>query len=268
MHIASLAVMLDQIVFSCRNPEKEKLIRAEPRMYIGLSLLIALMIPGFILGLRDVFTITLRNEGISFPLLIGFGIGTLIYYLILRRKHAFTNLEHELTHAFMALLLFRRITSFRSGSDGGYVSHSGGFGGEIGNIVIRLAPYSLPTFAFIFALIRPLTPPYVFPYYDAVTGLTLGYHTFSTIHEIKFNFHKRTFFYAGTNTPTLSDIGQTGYILSTVLIIFLTLLFHGIFFAVLTMNYSGILKFFSLSWNYSEGFLISFYFQIKKVLVM
>ncbi len=124
-------------------------------IFILISILI---IPGAFIGLGDSFLLLFKTPHVFYPVIIGFVFATILYYAVLRNYYAIQNFEHELTHAIVALAFFRRINRFVSTSRGGYISHSGGFGGPVGNVLITLAPYYLPTFTLIMALLRPLIP--------------------------------------------------------------------------------------------------------------
>jgi hypothetical protein len=223
-------------------------------MKLILILLSILIIPGAMIGLGDSFLLLLNIPVIFYPVLIGFVIATILYYAVLRSHYAIQNFEHELTHAIVALAFFRRIDSFVSTSRGGYISHSGGFGGPVGSVLITLGPYYLPTFTMILALFRPLVPFPWFPWYDGVIGCTFGYHTVSTVDEIVRNYSKRWFNYVGTNKPTQTDIGKTGLITSAFIIIALTSLLHGIVLYLLTGGYHAVGQYFVLV--YEKGWCL------------
>ena len=224
-------------------------------MKLFLVLISILIIPGTFKGMLDAIIILLNSGSILLPLLIGAGLSVILYYAVIRKLHALNTWEHELTHALVALLFFRKINRFVSSARGGYVQHSGGFGGEVGNVLITLAPYYLPTFTLISALVRPVMPSNLFPWYDGLIGLTLGYHTVSTADEIIQNYHKKTFTMVETNQLTLSDIGKTGLIASAFIIAALTLLIHGVIFNLLVSGYSSLSDYFTLIYNSSIHFI-------------
>ena len=98
---------------------------------------------------------------------MGITLGAMVTHFILLRIDGLDTFEHELAHALVALLFLRQITRFVSTrSSGGYVQHSGGFGGELGNHMIGLAPYYLPTFTIASVLFRPIVPMSWFPIFD------------------------------------------------------------------------------------------------------
>jgi hypothetical protein len=226
-------------------------------VFIIVSILI---MPGTFFGFIDSVKMLVNLKYMLYPLLIGFSIGVAVYYLLFRRFHGIQNFEHEFTHAFVALLFFRRIKEFvSSSSEGGYVRITGGFGGELGDLLITLGPYFLPTFAFIMALARPFVPSGWFPWYDGGTGFMLAYHTVSTIDEIKRNYSSERFKRAFSNEWTITDINQTGFITATLGIISLTLLVHGIIFFLHSGGYVAVWFYFRLIFNEAINLIILLY---------
>ncbi len=223
-------------------------------MKILLVLLSILVFPGAIRGVSGSFLVLIHNEEIFHPFIAGIALFIVLYYLLLKKWYSLQVFDHELTHAVVALLFLRKITSFRSSSQGGYVGHSGGFGGELGNMFITLAPYFFPTFTLLTCSLRPLVPVNWFPWYDLLIGATLGYHFASTIDDIKLNYTNRTFFRVGTNISTSTDISKTGFITSTIAIIAFTILVHAIIFYMLTGGYSAVWSLFEIV--FSHGMLL------------
>lgn len=196
-------------------------------MKIVLVLLGIFLIPGSIMALLDPLLVLSEREPVLHPLLGGLAVAVVLYYLVIRHDDVPQVFEHELTHAIVALMFLRRISGFVATEKGGYVKHEGNFGGKVGNIMITLAPYFLPTFTLGLALLRPTAPDEWFPWFDVLIGITLGYHTASTIDAVPKN-------YSATKRPSLSpsevvdtDLGQVGLLPSAVLITALTVLAHG-----------------------------------------
>jgi hypothetical protein len=207
-----------------------------------ILIIIALYIlPGAAIGFWNGILLIVGSDMIWQPLLMGTILGFIFYKFFLSRIAGLTTFEHELTHALVSLLFFRRITKFVSTRyNGGYVAHTGGTGGELGNHLIGLAPYFFPTFTILSALIRPLIPFSWFPFYDGAIGVTFSYHAFSTIEETKGSWTKEGFRSAGDGEWTLSDIGERGYIFSGLIISSLTFLFHGLICYCIIKGYAGI----------------------------
>ncbi len=225
-------------------------------IFIPLSILI---IPGALIGLGDSFLLLYKATHIFYPVLAGFVAAIILYYVILRKFYVIQNFEHELTHAVVALLFFRKINRFVSTSSGGYVSHSSGFGGSVGDVLITLGPYYLPTFTIIFALLRPLFPLNWFPYADGVIGFTFGYHIVSNLDEIVRNYSKKRFNFVGTDKSTQTDIGKTGLITSIFIITALTILLHGIVIYLLADGYQAVGRYFILVFQKAWHLCLLFY---------
>jgi len=209
-----------------------------------------LLLPGSMKVFKRGWLFLVKTPFLWHWILLGFAIGTILYFLVLRYARKWKTFEHEFTHAFVALLFFRRIDRFVvTGSEGGYVQHSAGFGGEFGDHLIGLAPYFLPTFSFIFALIYPFTPLKWLSWLLLLIGLTLAYHTFSTINETIQNWNKETFRQARTGKWVLSDIGRRGYIFSGLIIFVFTLLTHSIIFWLIKYGYHSLSLWVKIIWD-------------------
>lgn len=196
-------------------------------------------------------------------LISGFLLGSLLYYFVRHRSYPWELFEHELTHAFVALLFFRRITRFVvTRREGGYVQHSGGFGGELGDHLIGLAPYFMPTFSFILGFVYPFTPLTWRKWILLAIGLTFAYHTFSTIRETIENWHTRSFRQARTGRWVLSDIGRRGYIFSGILIFTFTLLCHSIIFWLVRYGYSAIPIWLNILWKTGLVFYVALFHKL------
>jgi len=91
----------------------------------------------------------------------------------------FSTLEHELTHALVAVLTFHRVLSIRSSwRNGGHIRILGR-----GNWLITIAPYFLPT---ISVLLLPVVWFAPFPTRFVILfayGASWGYHAWSTVQE-------------------------------------------------------------------------------------
>lgn len=208
-------------------------------MYLILGLLALFFLPGsavaFWQGVKFIAADPVRLK----YLLIGTGAGTVIYLLLLRRWQYLLTFEHELTHAIMALMFFRRIEKFVvTRYDGGVVYHSGGFGGEFGNVVIQMAPYFFPTFTIIALLFQPLIPPAFVPWYIGLIGFTIVFHILSTIREIISNWTSDSFTEANSSSTRQTDIASAGFVFSLIFIPATTLFIYGFVFWFLKYSYS------------------------------
>lgn len=204
-------------------------------MRLLLGLIALFLIPGSVLALWDALIIIAGNKDLWIPLICGFIVGIPFYFMMIRKIHVISTFEHELTHALVALLFFRRIHKFIVTSKrGGQVQYSGNIGGEFGTLLIGLAPYYLPTMTLISVLVRPFLPPGWFPWYDGFIGATFAFHIFSTVDETKLSWTKRTFTDAGDHQRTRSDIGKVGYIFA-----FLVITGFGVFLLGLALQLIG-----------------------------
>lgn len=208
---------------------------------------------GVILGLHGI-----ASELILWlPLLGGFLLGAFVIHYFMYDLRGLTTFEHEFTHAFVALLFLRRIDRFHSTSrQGGYVQHSGSFGGDFGDMMIGLAPYYLPTITLLSVLPRPFLPPGAFPYYDIWIGFTLGFHTVTTIEETRRNWNTRYFPLAGNGEMVQSDLGSRGLLFSGILILALSLIVHGLIFVITSLGYPGVGLWFTSFWHWTEWVVV------------
>ncbi|MEI6684439.1 MAG: M50 family metallopeptidase [Bacteroidota bacterium] len=199
--------------------------------------------------------ILLYHSPVFLALLAGSGAGILLYILVLRKFSAFGTFEHELTHALVALLFLNRIRKFVvTRRSGGYITYSGGYGGQFAHFMIGLAPYFLPTYSVILILARFALPDNWFPWYDVLVGMTLAYYLISNVEEIRRNWTKSEVQCAGSSEITRSDIAQAGYIFSLFFIAGLTLFVYTLLFYMLsaTSLWSG--RFFQQLWSESIAF--------------
>jgi hypothetical protein len=204
-------------------------------MRFFLGLLALFIIPGSTLAFWDALLVISHNKDLWVPLVVGLATGIPVYFTVIKKIPYISTFEHELTHALVALLFFRRIHKFIVTSKrGGLVQYSGNFGGEFGTLLIGLAPYYLPTFTLIAVLVRPVLPAEWFPWFDGFIGATLAFHICSTPEETKQAWTKQTFASAGDNQKTKSDIGEVGYLFA-----FLVIAGFGIFLMGLTLKLIG-----------------------------
>ncbi len=196
-------------------------------MRFVLGIVFLFFLPGHFLGFVDGLVRIASIESLWHLLLAGFVAGSLLWALLISRLPGFLTFEHEMTHALVALLFLRRITGFKvTWREGGYVGFSGGLGGEFGNHMIGLAPYFLPTFAVILAIVGAFMGLAQHPGFLLAIGGTLAYHTFSTIRETKNNWHSG--YSDGVGGVSQTDIGKRGHLYSVIVISSLTLAMHAL----------------------------------------
>ena len=228
---------------------------SDMRTVIGLFLLIAL--PGVTLTLGNELGELWQMPIVMVPFGIGAMIGIALEYYLLRRYYVIGVCEHELTHAVVALLLLRRVYRLvATGDRGGYVSHSGGFGGSLGDDLIGLGPYILPTFTAIGVLVRPVITPPNLLWYDFGIGVTFGYHLISTLDETRRNWSVAPFFLPALGEEVLSDIGRRGRLYSLIFILSTTIGIHGVLCSVLVHGYPGLHVWWSNSWLVTHSVLV------------
>jgi hypothetical protein len=212
-----------------------------------LGLIALFIIPGSALAFWDALLVITRDKDLWIPLICGFGAGVPLYFVVIRKIPYISTFEHELTHALVALLFFRRIHKFIvTAKRGGQVQYSGNFGGEFGTLLIGLAPYYLPTFTLIAVLVRPFLPAEWFPWFDGFIGATLAFHICSTPEETLQAWTKQTFAAAGDKQKTKSDIGKVGYLFAFLVIAGFGLFLMGLAIQLIGSGYTGTWQFLKL----------------------
>jgi hypothetical protein len=213
-------------------------------MKFFLGLIALFIIPGSALAFWDALVVITHEKDLWIPLICGLGAGVPLYFTVIKKIPVISTFEHELTHALVALLFFRRIHKFIVTSRrGGQVQYSGNFGGDFGTLLIGLAPYYLPTFTLISVLVRPLIPAGWFPWFDGFIGTTLAFHICSTPEETKQAWTKRSFTGAGDNQKTKSDIGKVGFIFAFLVIAGFGLFLMGLALQLIGSGYAGTWQF-------------------------
>jgi hypothetical protein len=200
------------------------------------------------------------------PLAAGTGTGIILYFLLIKRFTLFNTFEHELSHAFMALIFLRRITRFvATRKSGGLIKYKGKFGGTFGDMMITLAPYYFPTFTIICVLFKPLIPDPYLIYYFMFIGFTLAYHILNSINETMGNWSGHSFRDV-EGRAIKTDIRQAGYVTSFISIIGLTLFIYGLILYLLRFGYSGVYPFVKLvtviSFSFYQKWLVKLYYLL------
>ena len=235
-------------------------------MKLLFCLISLFLIPGsaieFYAGLAGIF----NRQELWAPLTIGFGVGLIVSMFIIRYLRWFTTFDHELTHALMALIFLRRIRRFIvSSRHGGYVEHSGGFGGEFGNLIITAAPYFLPTFSIMAVQFIPFVGPETFYYYLIFVGFTLIYHIVSSVKETYMGWSKQQYTDV-LGESSMTDIGRIGYVAAFLSITGFTLFCYGIIFVMLLYGYTGLWPFCKSvclsSWNLYHDLFVMIYAMV------
>jgi hypothetical protein len=225
-------------------------------MNYSICLLVLLLLP----GVWCAFLWSAHNMMLYTRIIMLIGIGTIIGMLcskwIFRRFPVIGTFFHESAHAIAAMFMFRRILNFIvTKNNGGQVFHSAGFGEELGDHFIGLAPYAFPWLTMICVLLRPLWDVQILIYYDCFTGFTFGLHIISAMREFKLNWTKHPFISA-SNQFVYTDIGRRGYFPSCLFITIIILTSLGIINSLLVRGYPGVWEWFILAGNGSINLLI------------
>lgn len=111
-----------------------------------------------------------------------------------------------------------------------------------------MAPYVLPTFTAFSVLLGPLFPPRFRILYAAWVGLTLGYHTWSTLRETRLAWSSGIFPSAGNGEMTPSDVARRGFVFSALYIATVTTAIHGLLISIFLTGYRGVATWWSHVW--------------------
>jgi hypothetical protein len=199
------------------------------------GILCSIGIIGFIEA--GIHTYKIQNPNQLMQLGIGAGAFSLTWFVFLSRKESFWSVvEHELTHAIFALMFFKKVRTINADRRrGGLVKVEGG------NFVIALAPYFFPLLSVIIIAVKPL----IFSTYqwllNGLLGFTLMFHLLYLLNE----FH-----------PSQPDLQQTGFLFSTVVVLFLNLFFIGLSLASLPGQWTNMADFVSLGARESYNFVL------------
>lgn len=122
---------------------------------------------------------------------------------------------HELTHTLVALLFFRKISTFVVREKECYVAYSGGW---FGYVPITLSPYCVPLYTLMILPFRYTAGNEFMPVFDFLLGFTYMFHIISFC--IQFNFRQ-------------SDIVNCGKVRSTLFIAFVQFFFAALLIATI-----------------------------------
>lgn len=175
---------------------KTKHMKAISYPFIAIALAIATA------SLPDVYSLVMQDPTIYRWFLCGMGAYLLCaHFLVASRESLIRVFTHELTHAIVGTMFFRKITSFNATRTSGVIMHSKGF---FGDIFISLAPYCLPIYTFAFLLLRLMSAESSLFIFDMIIGFTLALHINCFAIETR---------------PRQTDIKSTGYIRSIMFIL-------------------------------------------------
>lgn len=115
------------------------------------------------------------NEPIYFSFMMGI-LFALVFKLVFKDRTLFIEtFSHELTHAIMAILFWRKVIAFHvedSGSGMVYTSKQDNYT----LVPVSLAPYCLPVFSYLCLAIRCIVSADSLWIIDFITGITCGFH--------------------------------------------------------------------------------------------
>ena len=159
-------------------------------------------------------------------IILYFILGTVAYIIMWiiwfsKKGYFWSTLEHELTHAFFALIFFKKIHSISaSRKKGGLITIEGG------NAVIALSPYFFPLWTFIVIILKWILPVSLSMMCNFIIGYTYTSHILNLLKE----YH-----------PDQPDLKNAGLIFSIIFVLFVNIIVLGIILSVLlTDDYSVI----------------------------
>ena len=146
-----------------------------------IALIALIILPWSCIAFWDSLT-TLTANGIGpNDFLMGVIVYFVAWFFVFRSRLVgsyLSTLEHELTHAIFAILTLHKVKGLRvTGYSGGHITYSGG----MGNWLITISPYFVPTLAVLLLPIHSCLGP--IPLFEFILGVTTSYHITSTYLE-------------------------------------------------------------------------------------
>lgn len=179
--------------------------------------------------------------------LLGFLIFIFVYWILLKpRIKIFRTLDHELSHALIALCFGHKIVELKvTDRMGGHILHKG----NNHNFLITLAPYVLriPTIATVL-IIYLLANQHHQKYYLMAFGTALAYHAVCLFEEAR---------------PHQSDIRKLGFLSAYLWIVALNILWFGVLFTIVQSHY-GLTDFFAEGYQNILYFINSVYHYVQR----
>jgi len=216
-------------------------------IFLGCFLLIFL--PGYAAHYAGELAYFFRSLSSNFAVLVGFAAYLPFHKFVRRKWYGLETFDHELAHAVVSLLFFRRVERFVVTSRrGGLVAHSSGFGDDFGDIAITLAPYFFPTITLGLVLVKPFFWQYG-SLIDFFIGLTFSFFAFRAISDAMDGYRRRRFVNV-QGVWARSDVTVKGAIFSFIYMIFFSIFFQGIILAGLRNGYEG-------QWDFITGGALS-----------
>ena len=168
-----------------------------------VALIAVIILPWAASGFWDAFSKLTQNGIGPNDFLMGAIVYFVAWFFIFRSRLVgsyLSTLEHELTHAIFAVLTLHRVKGLKiTGYSGGHITYSGG----MGNWLITISPYFVPTLAFLLLPIHVWVGP--IPLFEFILGVTTSYHITSTYletHEAQTDLQKTGKFFAWCFLPS------------------------------------------------------------------
>lgn len=179
---------------------------------------------GFVQAGFNLVAPRIEQPGIYTTFFIGAAAYLLLWLLIFSRRESFWSVfEHEATHAFFAMLFFKKVHAFTANrATGGSVKIEGR------NVLITLSPYFFPLFGLMVLLLKPIIIPPLHPVINGLLGFTLMSHLTGLFQELR------------VSQP---DLHQHGMFFSWIMVVFFNLLFAGMILASVADGWSGVAQF-------------------------
>lgn len=206
-----------------------------------VALVFAILLPGFFWALwkamGQLVVLSLR----LWPFWLGFVVFVFLVRRFWRQSAVLLWLwtfEHEVTHALFALATLHPVVDFRVGPDHGYVKYIG-----IDTWLIRIAPYFFPLYL--------LTALGILVHHGRAFSLVgqviLGVTLASTVLHMLHEFH-----------PKQPDLDTTGRVFAWFFVPAANVATWGLFLFFFFRGYSGIYRWWNLSWQTARLFWKSF----------
>ena len=178
-----------------------------------IALVALVATPGAMVAVASLSYEILQEWRYHFFFCLGLGLYGLLYKVAVRhwRFSWFSTLEHELTHAMVAMMSFCKVTNikvtWKRGGECHYQGHT--------NWVITLAPYFLPTITLVILFIGYWIPSDSHDVWEFLLGFSLCYHFLSTWRETHWQ---------------QSDLTKVGFSFSFLFLPFANLMMTGMIF--------------------------------------
>ena len=145
--------------------------RPGPLWYLFLALFTPLVVVGAIDTVSQMFGNWTDYLWLALGIVLFF---LLEKYVIKGKDDTIRTFSHELNHAVVSLLMFKKVHAFHVEGERGQVSHTAG--GRFSSVLISLAPYCLPLCTYALLLVRAVMLPDLYWCVDILAGVTVGFY--------------------------------------------------------------------------------------------